>query len=132
MAAAAKKKEGASVGASVIPLKPSLMKAGTGSTRVDTRLIVLYGAPKARKTTSASFLTGSKWVISDPNAIPTLDAPLAAEFQLLDERLHAVWTLHERAFPGQDETSLRTAASALASAADFINGERPTCLYANS
>lgn len=50
------------------------MEAGNGAERVKTRLIALYGAPKCRKTTAVSGIQGAKWIISDSNCIPTLDA----------------------------------------------------------
>lgn len=56
------------------PRKPSSMKPGTGSQRVKTRLIFIYGPPKTRKTGSCSNLPNAKWLISDSNCIPTLDA----------------------------------------------------------
>ena len=59
----------------VVPIKgPSLMEPGKGSERVSSRFVVLYGGPKVQKTGACSTLEGAKWVISDPNAIPTLDA----------------------------------------------------------
>ncbi len=58
----------------VVPNSVSLMEAGKGSTRVKTRLIVLYGGPKVQKTGSCSTIKGAKWIVSDPNTIPTLDA----------------------------------------------------------
>lgn len=53
---------------------PSKLKPGTGSRRVKTRFVVLYGPPKARKTTSASTLNTArtKWIVSDSNTLPTL------------------------------------------------------------
>ena len=50
------------------------MTPGKGSERINSRLIVVYGGPKCRKTTSASHLTGAKWIVSDANCIPTLTA----------------------------------------------------------
>lgn len=54
----------------------SKLAPGKGSTRVKRRFIIIYGAPKARKTTTASTLDPlrTKWIISDSNCIPTLDA----------------------------------------------------------
>lgn len=55
---------------------PSKMKPGKASRRVRSRFIVLYGAPKCRKTSSASTLNPArtKWIISDSNTIATLVA----------------------------------------------------------
>lgn len=61
----------------VAPSRPRVdsgLRAGTGSQRVNTRLIVLYGAPKSRKTTACSTIKGAKWITPDSNCIPTLDA----------------------------------------------------------
>lgn len=54
----------------------SKMPKGTGSRRIQTRVITVYGAFKTRKTTSLSNLPmgRTKWFTSDPNCIPTLTA----------------------------------------------------------
>lgn len=63
------------VASKVVPIKgPSLMEPGKGSERINSRFIIDYGAPKSEKTTAASYLEGAKWIVSDPNCIPTLDA----------------------------------------------------------
>lgn len=61
---------------STAPPTQSVIEPGGGSHRSGKRFIVLYGAPKARKTTSVSKLHGRKvkWLISDSNCIPTLEA----------------------------------------------------------
>ena len=54
----------------------SKMPKGSGSRRVQTRVITVYGPFKSRKTTSLANLPAgrTKWVVSDPNAVPTLRA----------------------------------------------------------
>lgn len=54
----------------------SQMPKGSGSRRVQTRHITVYGAFKTRKTGSLSNLPmgRTKWIASDPNCIPTLTA----------------------------------------------------------
>lgn len=61
---------------SVAPATQSILEPGGGSHRSGKRFIIIYGAPKARKTTSVSKLHGRrvKWLISDSNCIPTLEA----------------------------------------------------------
>ena len=78
----------------VVKADPSKMKPGKASRRVKTRFIILYGAPKARKTTSASTLNPArtKWVISDSNSIPTLTA---LDRLPPDENIYEVTSLHE-------------------------------------
>lgn len=60
----------------VAPPTKSALEAGTGSHRAGKRFIIIYGPPKARKTTSVSKLHGRrvKWLVSDSNCIPTLEA----------------------------------------------------------
>ena len=57
---------------------PSLSKLtpGKGTKRKKTRFIGMFGVPKTRKTGSCSTLPRgrTKWLISDPNCIPTLEA----------------------------------------------------------
>lgn len=48
---------------------PSKLRPGKGSPRVKTTLTVLYGPPKARKTTSCSTIPGAKWLVSDSNCV---------------------------------------------------------------
>lgn len=52
----------------------SKLPKGSGSRRVQTRVITIYGPAKTRKTTSLAHLPAgrTKWLISDPNCIPTL------------------------------------------------------------
>jgi len=51
------------------------LSPGMGSKRSETRFVVVYGAPKCRKTTSASTLPKrTKWIVSDSNCVPTLKA----------------------------------------------------------
>lgn len=71
---AVKTKNGAGAIPAAVRSQPSMLRPGGGSTRVDTVLAVLYGPPKARKTTSCSTIPNAKWIISDSNAIPTLRA----------------------------------------------------------
>ena len=56
------------------PSLPSLMAPGTGADSEDSLFIVLYGAPKVEKTTACSTIPNAKWIVSDPNAKPTLRA----------------------------------------------------------
>lgn len=63
------------------------VEPGTGSERTRTRFIVLYGAPKTRKTTACRRLKRAKWIVSDSNCIPTLDARGAMP---KDEDIHEV------------------------------------------
>lgn len=58
------------------PASVSELDAGTGSARVTTRNVVIYGPAKSRKTGACSnFPRGrTKWLVSDPNCIPTLRA----------------------------------------------------------
>jgi hypothetical protein len=73
----AAKKEAAVRQLKAAPVKrESALKAGTGSKRVKTRVITLYGPPKTGKTTAASTLPigNTKWLITDQNCIPTLDS----------------------------------------------------------
>lgn len=58
------------------PPTRSLLEKGAGSHRTNNRLIIIYGPPKVRKTTSVSKLHGRKvkWLVSDPNCVPTLRA----------------------------------------------------------
>lgn len=71
MAAPQKKSSTATVVASKSKLKP-----GIASRRVKTRFIVIYGPAKSRKTGACRNLPRgrTKWLISDPNCIPTLTA----------------------------------------------------------
>jgi hypothetical protein len=54
----------------------SSMPKGSGSRRVQTRVITLYGPFKTRKTGCLSYLPlgRTKWITSDPNCVPTLSA----------------------------------------------------------
>src|ERR1051326_6158456 len=54
----------------------STFQPGKGAARAGKRFVILYGAPKSRKTTSVSTLHGRrvKWLVSDSNCIPTLEA----------------------------------------------------------
>lgn len=60
----------------VAPATVSKMKPGKGSTRIKRRVIFIYGPAKTRKTTTLSTLPPgrTKWIVSDPNTIPTLTA----------------------------------------------------------
>ena len=66
---------GASAG-SPVASSGSGFQPGKKATRSGKRFIVVYGAPKGRKTTAVSTLFGRKvkWLISDSNALPTLEA----------------------------------------------------------
>jgi len=76
----AKKKAAAGSSAPVIPSiaasSGSGFNPGKKALRSGKRFIVLYGYPKVRKTTAVSTLHGRrvKWLISDSNCIPTLEA----------------------------------------------------------
>lgn len=52
---------------------PSKMKPGSRALRAEKRLIVLYAPPKTGKTTALRNLK-AKWLVADPNCIPTLAA----------------------------------------------------------
>lgn len=58
------------------PASNSALDPGTGSNRVNTRNITIYGPAKSRKTGACKeFPRGrTKWLISDPNCVPTLRA----------------------------------------------------------
>jgi len=58
------------------PASNSKLRAGSGTKRNKTRLIVVYGQPKTRKTTSVSTLPlgRTKWLAADSNCVATLDA----------------------------------------------------------
>ncbi|TAL42366.1 MAG: hypothetical protein EPN91_08280 [Salinibacterium sp.] len=76
---ASKKKNGSAAVVSapvVAPPSGSGFTPGKKALRSGKRFIVLYGWPKVRKTTAVSTLHGRKvkWLISDSNAIPTLEA----------------------------------------------------------
>lgn len=70
---------GALASAALPPAAPpsgSGFEPGRKATRSGKRFIVLYGGPKVRKTTAVSRLIGRKmkWLISDSNTVPTLEA----------------------------------------------------------
>lgn len=80
----------------------SSLPAGTGTNRVTTRLIGIYGPPKSRKTGSVAYLPmgRTKWLVSDSNCAATLDAldrmPAADdfyEFKTLEEAIEFLKTL---------------------------------------
>lgn len=54
----------------------SALTPGSGTRRVVTRLITIYGPPKSRKTGSVAFLPmgRTKWLVSDSNCAATLTA----------------------------------------------------------
>lgn len=52
----------------------SKMEPGTGADGTSGLLIGLYGPPKSEKTTACSTIPNAKWIISDPNCLPTLRA----------------------------------------------------------
>ncbi len=60
------------------PAKASVSKLpkGGGTNRDTNRIITIYGGFKTRKTTSVSTLPmgRTKWLVSDPNCVPTLKA----------------------------------------------------------
>lgn len=60
----------------VAPPSMSNFEKGTGAKRTGKRFIIVYGPPKVRKTTSVSKLHGRKvkWLVSDPNCLPTLES----------------------------------------------------------
>ena len=70
--AAAKKKSPAAVSETAAALV-SKMTPGTGGKRSTKRFVVVYAPGKVGKTTAASNLR-AKWIVSDPNALPTLQA----------------------------------------------------------
>ena len=73
---------------------PSTLVPGKASTRTRRRFIIIYGAPKGRKTTTASTLDPSrtKWIVSDSNCIPTL---VAMDRLPPDENLYEVSSIPE-------------------------------------
>lgn len=80
------------------PSSTSMLTPGKGSRRVKTRLITIYGPAKTRKTGCLRNLPRgrTKWLVSDPNCLPTLRALDALP---ADADLHEVTNLHEaRAF----------------------------------
>jgi len=94
---AGKKKEVASAAAPARTqhqASSSSLPPGKGTQRIETRLIGIYGPPKARKTGSCAYLPmgRTKWLVSDSNCAATLYAldrmPAAEDF-------HEVSTLDE-------------------------------------
>lgn len=69
----AKKNGAAASSSSAVPRK-SMLDPGTGSTRTRTRFIVLYGPPGTGKTTACSVIPNAKWIATDSNCIPALQA----------------------------------------------------------
>ena len=76
----ATKKTASSTSGAPTPVAPvaskSKLRKGSGSRREKFRFITVYGPFKTRKTTSLSRLPmgKTKWICSDPNAVPTLRA----------------------------------------------------------
>lgn len=73
---ASKKKEASAPTRTQHVASVSSLPPGTGTNRVSTRLIGIYGPPKSRKTGSCAYLPmgRTKWLVSDSNCAPTLDA----------------------------------------------------------
>jgi hypothetical protein len=74
----------------------SALRPGSGSKRSTARIITIYGPPKTRKTTSVSRLVEkrTKWLLSDPNAVPTLQS---LDRMPADEDIYEVGSLEEAA-----------------------------------
>lgn len=74
----AKKKNGSTHAAQATHAVPtnSIIEPGNGTANTSRRLIIIYGLPKVRKTTSVSKLFGRrvKWLVSDSNCLPTLES----------------------------------------------------------
>lgn len=72
----------------------SALRPGKGSQRVKARRILIYGPPKSRKTTAVSTLPigRTKWLVSDPNTVPTL---VALGRLPADEDIYEVTSLEE-------------------------------------
>lgn len=54
--------------------RTSKLEPGTGSSRTRTRFIVLYGGPGTGKTTACSKIPDAKWLVTDSNCVPCLQA----------------------------------------------------------
>lgn len=104
--------------ATVAPPTGSRLK-GTGTSRGGKRFIVIYGAPKVRKTTTVSFLHGRrvKWLVSDSNCIPTLEA--LGRMPHPDD-IHEVGTLYDAKMFLQSILDLVTAEGVEALGFDFL------------
>jgi hypothetical protein len=72
----AAKKSAASAAKTTFQPSISDLPPGSGTARVSTRFIGIYGPPKSRKTTACAYLPmgRTKWLVSDSNCAATLEA----------------------------------------------------------